>query len=328
MSRCTLIAVAAIALITVSAPVSASAAAPPSSPMTWTQTVLSTWGVEGVSCPNTTDCYAVGSDGLNHAAIWSTSDGATTWTSATVPATAENLFAISCSAATRCMAVGRAGTVLITTNGTSWSQRDESEGDNIYGVSCPARRFCVAVGQGMATTTNFGQTWSRTSTGSVSYFNAVSCPSTSFCAAAADAAIWTTTNKGTTWNNETIPSGGGGRGISCPEVNRCIVVAIDGDVTHTKNGTTWTLTGQTGGDAAESEFGVDCYGISACVATGINGPSGQHVNVATTRNFGRAWSDDVTTYSVEGMGVSCPSATFCVVAADGAGGGFVLVGRG
>ena len=254
-------------------PISADGAAPSMS-MTWTQTDLSTYGVEGVSCPNTTDCYAVGSSDGYDAAIWSTTDGGTTWTSTTVPATADDLFAISCPAATRCMAAGRAGTVLITKNGTTWTQRDEPQGDNLYGVSCPTRKFCVAVGYGIATTTDFGQTWSRTSAGSVSYFNAVSCPSTSFCAAAADAAIWTTTNGGTTWNNATIPSGGGGRGISCPEVNRCIVVAIDGDVTRTKNGTTWTLTGQTGGGEAESEFAVDCYGISACVATALMPPAG------------------------------------------------------
>src|SRR5947209_2490491 len=74
---------------------------------TWTsQTSSTTQNLNGLACPGTTTCFAVGASGT----ILNTIDGSS-WSSQT-SGTTNNLNSIACPDATTCFAVGNSGTIL------------------------------------------------------------------------------------------------------------------------------------------------------------------------------------------------------------------------
>ncbi|MHB8289608.1 MAG: hypothetical protein ACYDEY_10300 [Acidimicrobiales bacterium] len=60
----------------------------------------------GIACPSTTTCYAVGQNGSG-GVILATSNSGTTWTSQSVPSGTSDLIAVACPSVTTCYAVGQ-----------------------------------------------------------------------------------------------------------------------------------------------------------------------------------------------------------------------------
>jgi hypothetical protein len=90
--------------------------------------------LNGISCPSTTICFAVGSNGT----IVATSNGGTTWTAQT-SGTPYDLKTISCPSATTYFAVGYWGTIVATSNGgTTWTTQTSGTTDELRGISCPS----------------------------------------------------------------------------------------------------------------------------------------------------------------------------------------------
>src|SRR5216684_7292837 len=96
---------------------------------TWTsQTSPTIQNLNGIACPGTTTCFAVGalaSPGNGNGTIVVTTDGST-WTSQNSKV-AQILNGIACPTTSTCFAVGASGTILKTTNGgsggsTPWAQ--------------------------------------------------------------------------------------------------------------------------------------------------------------------------------------------------------------
>ena len=109
----------------------------------------------GVACPSTTTCYAVGQN-ASGGVILATSNSGTTWTSQSVPSGTNVLNGIACPSVTTCYAVGGYNSVsygiaeiLATSNsGTTWtSQSVPSGSSDLIAVACPSVTTCYAVGQ-------------------------------------------------------------------------------------------------------------------------------------------------------------------------------------
>jgi hypothetical protein len=125
----------------------------------------------GVSCTSSTACLAVGESenvsavGLTLVESW---NGAS-WSTVSSPdngSDANDLYGVSCTSSTSCVAVGvyMVGTdyqtLIEAWNGTSWalvSSPDEGVSDNyLYGVSCTSSTSCVAAGYDLSA--SVGQT--------------------------------------------------------------------------------------------------------------------------------------------------------------------------
>jgi outer membrane protein OmpA-like peptidoglycan-associated protein len=199
--------------------------------------------LSAVSCPLTTQCVAVGTDGSGEGVTTIGTDTSGTWSWSAESAVANDgtgsglLWGVSCPSTTLCVAVGEdEANEGVTTTGTdvsgtwSWSTEtavadDASGGGSLSAVSCPLTTLCVAVGEdeaseGVTTTgTDASGTWSWSTETAVA-------------------------NDGT--------AGGDLNGVSCATNDPCIAVGMDGvsqgvfsvlSIGNVGGGTTTTTTG-------------------------------------------------------------------------------------
>jgi hypothetical protein len=242
---------------------------------------------------------------------------APTWVVQTVPPPTSpngNLWAVSCTSATACTAVGGAinatgKQVMLAErwNGTSWSieavpNPTGATGSILSAVSCTSATACTAVGR---------------------YTNSTSLQLTL-------AERW----NGTSWSIQDSPNPPGAGfaeffGLSCTSATACTGV---GDYTNTTgtwkmaegwNGTSWSIrtTPNAKGATASSLTAVSCTSASACTAVGnYTNSTGTQLTLAERWN-GTSWSIQ-TAQNVNGGGstlldgVSCTSATTCTAVGD------------
>jgi hypothetical protein len=148
--------------------------------------------LNGVSCPSTTECWAVG-DSYNSGyegivAEWTPTTG---WSTATDISGSNYLEGISCPSTTLCWAVGdnnTEGVVAEWTPTTGWSTpTDISGSEEFFATSCPSTNLCWAVGlndsiRGVATEWTPSTGWGTATdiSGSVE-LTGISCSSASEC---------------------------------------------------------------------------------------------------------------------------------------------------
>jgi hypothetical protein len=109
----------------------------------------STSALLSVSSPTTTNCIAVGYEGVSDplAASWN----GVSWTIQTIPGTAA-LTGVSCPTTDLCWAVGGNGSrVAEEWNGSAWTLQSRPtptgvRSTSLTGISCPSASNCVAVG--------------------------------------------------------------------------------------------------------------------------------------------------------------------------------------
>ncbi len=156
-----------------------------------------TSALSSVSCPTTTDCFAVGYEGLSDplAENWN----GTAWTVQTTPGTGA-LTGVSCPTTDLCWAVGGTGSMVAEEwINSAWTLQSlpaptGATSTSLTGVSCPSASDCVAVGsytnsQSRAMTLAAqwnGTSWSilptpNPSDSTASYLSGVSCPSAQTC---------------------------------------------------------------------------------------------------------------------------------------------------
>ncbi|HLH46649.1 MAG TPA: hypothetical protein VKV25_05770, partial [Acidimicrobiales bacterium] len=217
------------------------------------------------------------------------------------------LYAVSCTSASFCMAVGdyagtsgAAQTLAEVYNGTSWSRtttvNPAATADNkLVGVSCVSTSFCVAVGyyigpngsaQTLAETYN-GTSWSQATTVNPSAtasntLAAVSCSSSSFCVA----------------------------------VGYYMLGSYAQTLAEIYNGSSWSqaATVNPAATASNELVGVSCTAVSFCVAVGYYGASSAAQTLAEIYN-GTSWSQAATANPSANdalYAVSCVSTSFCV----------------
>ena len=101
--------------------------------------------LNGITCPTSRSCFAVGNTDTFTGAVIATTDGGATWTQQTVPTAILFLNGVSCASPSDCTAVGSnqnaATAVLSTTNGGTRWRLDNTSGlakrPSLQNVSCP-----------------------------------------------------------------------------------------------------------------------------------------------------------------------------------------------
>ncbi len=256
--------------------------------------------------------------------------GGLTWSVPTyVDTGSSDLFSVSCTSVSFCMAVDWLGNAL-SFDGSGWSTPtviDPSATSGNFGVtppfvSCPSTTACVAVdGAGKAIVYSNG-TWGAPVSVDSKGFSSLSCPTTSFCAAVDNGGNALTYSNGA-WSPpvsvDSTPngtSGGGGSisALSCASSTFCEAVTSSGGAYHF-DGTSWSAAVEVdpAGSLATALDALSCVpGGSTCVAGNSNGQLFMFDGVSWSTPF-----DVFPTHSIV-WSLSCPTASFCV-ATDQAG---------
>ena len=267
--------------------------------------------LEGVTCPDSSHCFAVGGS-----TILSSSNGGLSWAATSG---GQNLTGVSCQSDTSCAAVGSAGTggtsFIYTIDGTAWSTSGAIPvGANAMSVSCNASA-CMAVGESVYVSGDGGNTWQEVAiNGGIDGLTGVSClQSTTTCLAVgpnpagltgpAAGQLVITTDDGATWTNEGSVMGLGtstARQISCVATTYCGVVGLPvlNQQTDQWGDTLFTATANSGADwgpaSGPSGFsdpsyttGISCWSVNSCVIVGGTNSSGA---AQVTTNGGASWT--------------------------------------
>jgi hypothetical protein len=270
-----------------------------------------------VSCPTTTNCFAVGSYSTNaeYKSLVERWNG-TAWSIVTTPNPSGSLytylFGVSCSSSANCFASGYYSTsgghksLVERWNGTAWSivgtpNPTGSTGTNLGGLACPTTTTCFAVG----------------------YYTPSAPPEWGGPSAYSLVERW----NGTGWFVAAPPAGGSQSElaqVSCPNTTSCFAVGsyVSGSVTKSlverSNGTTWSIvaTPNPTGSTSTTLTGVSCPTTTSCFAVGTYAAASSNSLPVVERWNGTSWSI-VTISSPSGStsttltGVSCPTTTSC-----------------
>jgi photosystem II stability/assembly factor-like uncharacterized protein len=292
-------------------------------------------GIRAISCVSTSRCVGVGGVNTQSAdritpAVVVTTNGGTNWTRQSVPTmpaptSNEPLQAVACTSSSHCVAVGKLGVILETSNGSSWTLRTSGTTDSLYGLACPSATVCFAVGNAgtILRSTNGGSSWTAQTSGASNPLTSVSCPTTLRCFAVGNSGtIRATTNGGSTWTGQTSGTTNNLHSVSCPTTSRCVAVGDAGTVLSTTDAGTLWGTG-TSGTAAGIEV-VTCYTSSNCLAgTAAYRPgpplsAWRAPSVLRSTTFGSSWTaSSPGETSPERLGgfssdpMSCPGRTTC-----------------
>jgi photosystem II stability/assembly factor-like uncharacterized protein len=281
-------------------------------------------GLMAISCSDASTCVASGlyvvvsgqTIPSTDPPIITTTDGGTTWVRQTsnsgLTGTAPNyLHSISCLPGTQtCTAVGRGGSIVTTTDLSTWTKVASGTTNMLNSVTCLSTSFCMAAGQNGTIDVFNGSSWAATTgNGGTGMLASVTCVDTSNCYATGKQGVTiATTNGGGSWTQQ---AGGGTtaqmNGISCSSASTCYAVgAVVGGVAailKTSNGGQTWLPQASG--AASALNGVACTSATACVAVGAGG-------TARITTDGSTWSAGTTGTIQTLNGVSCSSAAACV----------------
>jgi photosystem II stability/assembly factor-like uncharacterized protein len=281
-------------------------------------------GLFGISCSSETTCVAVG--GFPPAGtdppIVTTTDGGSTWVKATSNSgTGNYLNAVAClPGTTTCWAAGRGGSIVSTTDLTTWVKATSGTTAALDGITCPSSAFCVASGQNGTVDVFNGTSWTPTTgLGGGVFLAGVTCLDTTTCYAAGKQGVTlTTTNGAVSWTQQ---AGGGTtqqmNAVSCASTSTCVAVGNTGTILFTQNGgQTWTA--KTSGTTSALN-GVSCPTATSCVAVGAAGTVRTSVDGSTWVTVASGTTNALT-------GVACADAADCV--AVGAAGTILLTANG
>lgn len=277
-------------------------------------------GVEalnGVSCPGSKICVAVGETGSGGPAIAGSPTSGTKWKAQTPPAADGDLTAVFCLGSEKCWAGGynptfQGGVVAHTTDGgTTWQPQNVPSGTTgdtgVGGIDCAGSGVarCYAAGflvhyfqypfmmeEASNQTSWTSQPVESSNTGTLS---GVTCWSSLSCIAVGTVNgagyVMTTTDGGTTWTPAGTPSGFTGlSAISCPASSTCFAVGSaagggGGIAVTTTSGSSWAVQAVPAGSGALTS--VSCVSTTHCVAVGSLAAGGPEI--VSTGNGGGKW---------------------------------------
>ena len=255
-------------------------------------------GLNGVSCPWPTFCFAVGGSSTGPLVeVWN----GTRWSIQSTPALPNGtLNAVSCSGILACTAVGvrtgGGGSLAMRWEGAGWHVQptpNPAGVPQLNGVSCPLKRTCTAVGESLADGSPFVTRW----------FGLVNA-----------------------WGLQSAPKPEGAdsaslAGVSCPVAPVCVAVGRSavalGPITamaERRIGSTWSLLPGPGAGAS-SLAAVSCPTLALCRAVGT---APDYFTQIAERFDGTNWQVESIPLNVGGgprptlTDISCPSRFFCM----------------
>jgi len=276
--------------------------------------------LSGVTCPSSTECWAVGyyvdsSNAYQTLALeWSNGSWSQVATPDSGGASAYNeLYGVTCVSSSDCWAVGWyddsssfSQTLALEWNGTSWSQvatpdpGGTSVDNYLRGVACASSSECWAVGY------------------DYDYNNSHAYQTL--------ALEW----NGTSWSQVAIPDPGGTSandflyGVTCASSSECWAVGDynDGSGYQTLaiewNGTSWNLANTPNNQSGNNYlYGVTCASSSECWAVGDYYDSSNYLQTLALEWNGTSWAQATTpdpggtSASNELYGVTCVSSSDC-----------------
>jgi photosystem II stability/assembly factor-like uncharacterized protein len=278
------------------------------------QAANTTNGLNGVSCPTSTMCLAVGMRGE----IVRTEDGGATPWSPRSPGTDSELAKVVCETELVCAFEGM---------------------NSFNGMACTNVATCFAVGpyQTVMATTDKGATWSTQTTGAPPpaassdktkppptrppALNAISCGGSQRCVAVGDigdssdsqragrGSVVATADGGSHWTDQVSGVKADLLGVSCPSPDDCFAVGSNGTIIHTTDGGAHWDSQDPGTGALLSS--ISCADTSTCVAVGNFG------TILRTTDGGGHWSAGNSGTTAYLSSVSCPSRELCVAVGSG-----------
>jgi hypothetical protein len=291
---------------------------------TWTPVRLSKFAqLETISCASSGDCVATG---ISNAAQFAGTTFAESWNGTAwqvLPVPLESIQAISCPAATFCLAMMDANPgpqKVQSWDGSKWSALP-SPGNlsDVQALSCSSPSNCVAVGSKAASVWN-GTSWQATSAfkGKDIFMDAVSCASTTMCMAIGVgepnnsllAEQWNGSSWSVTFDTTNSDAGQQGDEVSCPTTTFCL--ENTGQTTMSWDGSNWH---QQNVDVPEfSGTSLSCANSTNCVLTeDIENSQSGAVSFAAESWDGASWHAADLAGAVSRLtGVSCASVTNCV----------------
>ena len=264
--------------------------------------------------------------------------------------TSQDLLSVSCSSSSHCVAVGKGGTVFVSTDGNSWEAKNSGTSQQLNGVSCASGSFCVAVGNGstILVSNDGGNSWSSKNTGGADW-QAIHCPSTTLCMAPGGTGIIYTLNGGSSWQFQDAgntplygvhcPNAGlcypiglgrivtvivsppsiatkneGERNhndIHCTSTSTCFIISDGGEIRLTTDNHQ-SFTNQTSGTSSDLK-GISCLNDRNCYVVGGTGNSGLILETSD----GSSWNSETIAITDKILrGVSCPDTDTCVAVGD------------
>lgn len=146
------------------------------------------WTVEHLSCPVAGMCFAALAGPNETGGVLRTQNGGQSWT--LVKSGITGMYGIDCATPAHCVAVGKQGQVVASSDGGStWQTGNAGVGTTqLLSVSCATTDQCTAVGFNgvIINTTDRGHTWTRESSGVTATLNGVACPDAADCWAVGD----------------------------------------------------------------------------------------------------------------------------------------------
>lgn len=220
----------------------------------WT-VVNTTASLSALSCPSTTECFAVGAPAANTSSgIFVTIDGGQTWTEADI---------------------------TDATDPDGEVPNGSTVGSSGNAIACPSTADCVAVVLGVVYVTgDGGATWTSPSyPGEQGHAESVACSSDSTCVLADQAGFVFTTDGGQTWSAASQPFDnndfGDAASMSC---SGTLCVAVGGfgpssgaymDLVSNDSGQTWTAENPYDPTTGDALVSVSCTTSSYCAAAGL-----------------------------------------------------------
>lgn len=304
--------------------------------------------LDSVSCTGPLFCVTVGAGGASGAVVQYSTNGGSTWSTSSVPAGINWLYAVNCPTSSLCIAGGyeynsstqqTSGVIIYSTDSAqTWSLATVPTNVGLIdGISCTGQTFCAAVGNTSNSTqsglvllsTTQGTSWTNSPLpAGTSSFSGVSCVGSGFCVAAgqvtgantgvASGITATTTDGGTTWTLGTTPINSGYlNGVYCSSTTTCLSVGSNNSQTSsagviyssTDGGLQWTQINIS--SSANFLDGITCSS-SLCFASGSTPKGGI---ILSSSNYGSSWtSSSIPADSGSVDQIDCTSINFCISA--------------
>jgi photosystem II stability/assembly factor-like uncharacterized protein len=270
----------------------------------------------GIWCPSTSKCYSTGLNG----SLQVTTNGGALWTTQT-SGTASHLIAITCWDATHCEAVGSSGTIIGTSNGTTWTT--DTTPDAVATVQTVSQAPIATGGHKFLAPADAGKIWTTTVPGAgVTGLAPTSGPTQG----GTSVVITGTSFTGATAVTFGATAATGYTVDSATQITATSPAASSGtvDVTVTTPGGGTSPTGgaadnftyamwttQTSGTTNQF-YGSSCPSVTTCFATGASGM------IRRTTDGGTTWSAQTSNLGANAIiGISCFDVNNCVAVGNG-----------
>ena len=218
---------------------------------------------------------------------------------------------------TRCVAVGDAGTVLVSSGLNRWARVRSGTGVPLSSVTSAGSESCVASGDGgtLIATHDGGNEWQVIHVQS-QVLESVTCPSVNHCVAVSDDATQIVyTLDGLHWSQAAVPAGSllalfSMNGVSC-QSGTCVSVGRHGLVAVSQDsGATWRFPAP-GSQITTPLNAISCETAKQCVTVGTGG------TIVVTHDGGISWTKLRSPTNATLLGVDCHPSGPCVAVGDG-----------